>query len=274
MRRGLVASLPLLLAVGLFAFFSTVDSTPGTYRAAGLLARALAAVGCFIGASQFDRGDYMRRAWGFLGFSFFLFFSNALIFGAVTHAAQREISTGRAVTSGMVVLIGNVFTVMGALLVARAWKAAGLNLMVKRTTLIAVTIASVVIGLAITGPSAVNAVHGLLAGQLDFLVRLAAIVGDIVTLGVLGPILLTALALRGGSLAWPWSMIVVGTLGWLVYDGIVSVMTVFDYDRSQVRSLEESLRMFACGSYLAAGILQRMVIQRAPAVSSPPAPTA
>lgn len=274
MRRGLVASLPVLLAVGLYAFFAASDPTPTTYRTAGLVARALAAIGCFIGAAQFDRGDYMRKAWGLLGTAYFVFFLNALIFGAVSHGAQREISSAMAITSGLIVWAGNIATVVGAVMVARAWKAAGLNLMVKPGTRLAVTVISIAIGLLVAGPAAVAALRGLADGQLDSLVRLAACVGDIVTLGVLGPILLTALALRGGSLAWPWSMIVVGTLGWLLYDGVVSVMTLLQYDRGQVRSLEEALRLFACGSFLAAGILQRMVVHQSAAPSASPAPSA
>lgn len=256
MKRVAVAIIPVVFAVALYAFFSAVEPTPTTYRYVGLLARAIAAVGCLIGALQFDRTDYLRRAWGFLALAYGAFFTNALIFGAVSHGAQREISTASAVISGLIVVLGNASTITGAVLLSRAWSQAGLALGVSATARRAVAGVSLLVGLVVAGPAAYAAVMSLLSGNVDALIRVASAVGDIVTLAVLGPILLTAVALRGGSLAWPWALLVVGTLGWLFYDATLTVVALGQIDRTQVRAVEETLRMFACGSLLAAGLLQ------------------
>lgn len=258
MKRVLVAIIPVVLAGVLYAYFSAVEPTATTYRYVGLLARAIAATGCVIGALQFDRGDYLRRAWGYLGAAYAAFFTNALIFGAVSHGAQREISLTSAIISGVIVIFGNACTITGAVLLSRAWSQAGLALGGSATARRVVFVASLLIGVVVAGPAAYSAVMSLLLGNVDSLIRVASAVGDIVTLAVLGPILLTAVALRGGSLAWPWALLVVGTLGWLFYDATLTVVSLGHIDRSMVRSVEETLRMFACGSFLAAGLLQRL----------------
>jgi hypothetical protein len=259
-KRVLLAGLPLALAVAVFAYLTTSEPTAATYRTSGLLARFLAAAGCFIAASQFDRGDYMRRAWMLIGLAYAQLLANALLFGSVSRAGARELSSEAAILSGFIVVAANASIVIGAMMVAHAWKVAGLSLMVTSATRRLVTLASASTGLLVAGPALVSSVQALLGGHLDALTHVASALGDIATLSVLGPILLTALALRGGALAWPWSMLVVGTLGWLVYDGTTTVVALLGYDRSQLRSVEESLRMFACASYLSAGMLQALVV--------------
>jgi hypothetical protein len=41
---------------------------------------------------------------------------------------------------------------------------------------------------------------------------------DIVTLCLITPLLLTAVALRGGSFSWPWGLLTASRLAWLLYD--------------------------------------------------------
>lgn len=259
MNRFFVAALPLLLSAAVAALFASTEPTPTTYRVVGLLARAVAAVGCLIGALQFDRGDYLRRAWAVLGASYVAYFLNALVFGAVSHGATRNLSASAAWASGGIVVLGNVAAVTGAVLLSRAWSQAGLALGVSSQRRHAVFAGSLALGLLVAGPSAVTSLRDLLSGDLDSLVHVASAVGDIATLAVLGPILLTALALRGGSLAWPWALAVVGTFGWLVYDATLTVANLAQLER--VRAVEETLRMFACGSFLAAGLLQAMAVR-------------
>lgn len=272
MIRWAIAAAPVVLSILAYGTLITADFSPGEYRVLGIAARVAAAIGCFIAAFQFDRSDYMRRAWSFFGLGFVLLTVNAVLFGVATHSGARDISSTSKILSGLVVLVANAATVVGAVMVARAWKKAGLSLTVSSTARNAVTAASLLVGLVVAGPSTFGAMGRALGGHLDALTNVASGLGDIATLAVLGPILLTAIALRGGSLAWPWSLIVLGTLGWLFYDATLVIADLMKVERAATRPLEEAFRILACLSFLSAGVLQMLVVRRSAAAASEPRP--
>ena len=67
----------------------------------------------------------------------------------------------------------------------------------------------------------------------------------------------TALALRGGTLAWPWGLIVLGTVGWVLHDASGPIATAFGMAPSELKPLSEAFRWWGCVAYLSAGLLQR-----------------
>lgn len=263
--RWLLLLAPWILAAMAFALFTSMGSSAtlaGYYFDEGLLARAAATAGCLIAAFQFDSGDYLRRAWSFLGACYILLIVNAVFFGGVSHVGAAALSPSAAALSGALVSLANICTIIGTLSVSSAWRVAGLDLNVSPRSRRLATLGSLLVGLAVAGPTAVSDAALVLHGNLNGLKSLASDVGDIVTLGVLAPVLLTARALRGGSLAWPWTLFAMGTFGWLLFDGVSSVTALLAVDESQFKPLEEAFRLIGCFSILSAGILQALAIER------------
>ena len=270
MIRMVLAAAPIALAILAFAVLEAVDLSPAGYRVLGVFIRAIGAAGCFIAAAQFDRADYLRRAWTFYGLGFVFLLINAVVFGAASRTGAQEAGTTTALLRGLLVITANTFTVIGTVMVARAWQKAGLSLTVSSAARTGVFIGSLVLGLGVVGSSLLRDLGALFDGRLDAIARVASDLGDIVTLAVLGPILLTALALRGGSLAWPWSLIVLGTLGWLFVDATVMMGGLLNVQRENLRPLEETFRILACTSFLSAGLLQMLAVRSTSATAPAP----
>ena len=98
--------------------------------------------------------------------------------------------------------------------------------------------------------------HGPAAGLVD----LAASIADITIFALIGPLILTALALRGGSLAWTWGLLTVSSLGWLFFDALDSVSHAQLLVEMQFKPWAECLRLLACSFAMVAGIAQRWAI--------------
>lgn len=272
--RWLIAALPVVVCVAAYAALQSLvgrgAEMGGVYRMGALLARVAAAAGCAIAAAQFDRGDHMRKAWITLSVAFGILVVNALLFGAASHMTARSLSSVAEVGSGVLVAAANLAMIAGELGVARTWNLAGLDLQVSKPVRTASFVGSLVIALVIVGGTAWGDVHQVAQGHYDALSSLGSDLGDVVSLAVLAPILLTALALRGGTLAWPWGLIVVGTLAWLLADGSGAVAAVLEVSPSAVKPLEQAFQMAGCVAYLSAGLLQRRA-RLALAVSAAPA---
>ncbi|HEU4534636.1 MAG TPA: hypothetical protein VFS00_10985, partial [Polyangiaceae bacterium] len=215
---------------------------------------------CALAAFAFGRGDYMRRAWGFMGGCSALLLLDALLFGSNPHGVRRAVSPLVAGASGTLTAFANLSVVVGMVLVARAWRVAGLELRFSRGAWLGASAASSALALAIAGASAWRDTLAVLGGQLDAISSLASDLGDIASLAVLSPVLLTTLTLRGGSLAWPWGALALSTTGWLLFDGLAASGQLFDVHLPMEHAVQEALRVFACASTLAAGLLQRAAL--------------
>lgn len=261
--RMLLASVPLLAAMATFAVVAGTGGAFGAVLALNLAVLGAATAGCVAAAASFDRGDYLWRAWALNSLSNGALVLDTLLFGPTSHFATREISHQAALVSALLSVVANVSGVVVVVLVGRAWSVAGLDLQVSPAKRWAAFAASAALALLITGPGTWSDLQGALAGHGDALSGLVSDLGDIATLAVLAPVVLTALALRGGSLAWPWALLAVSTLGWLFYDGIGTLAPLLHAHGSQLRPLEEALRALACVATLSAGLLQRLAVRPA-----------
>lgn len=272
--RWLIAAAPVAISGLIYAFVQSFvmsgSAADPIYTAVRLVAFTASVVGCGVAAAQFDRGDYMRWAWTAMGLCGVLLLVTLVFFGKVIHLAGNVFSpeSGKIV-NGVLVGLANLCTVVGQLLVARTWRATGMDFQVSRAVKVGAVLGSLVLALVIAGGSTWNHLHLVLSGHLENLTLLFSAVGDIISLVVLAPILLTALSLRGGSLSWPWTMLVVGTIGWVLYDGAATVSGWMHLDPSHVRPLMESFRVWACVAYLSAGLLQRSARLEAVAPAMP-----
>lgn len=262
MKRWLVAGAPVAGALLLAALFNVLPGTPdGRYQFFSLVGKALAAFGAFLAARQFDRGDYLRRAWSLIGLCYVLLFANTLVLSMLLNSRGANEVPALEVVRGVVTVIANLSSIAGMVLVGRAWRVAGLDLQVKRSTIIISTVASFLIGVMIAGSSVWADLQVVFTGQAGALSSVASGLGDIVTLTMMAPILLTALALRGGTLAWPWALNAVTTFAWLVFDGFSLAADHYQLDQGTVLLALTALRFSACLFQLSAGVLQRLAMR-------------
>lgn len=222
---------------------------------------ALATLGSFGAALAFGPGDYLRRAWVLMGTCYALLVVDTLVFGVASSFHTREVSANGAVVSGLLTLAANVVTVVSLVIVSRAWKVAGLELSVSRVGFWALEGGLVVVTLALLGPTLWHQASAAFGGRPDELHELASTLGDVVSLLVLGPLFLTAISLRGGSLSWTWGLLTASTLCWLGVDGAEAVGEWLHLSPVVLLACSEGLRAFASLLQLSAGLAQRAAIR-------------
>lgn len=221
-----------------------------------LLIRVLAVVGSLAGMLAFEKGDHLRRAW--LG-----------LVAAAVAVLVRDL-LGLAGLSGWVVtalgVLSNFALLAGVLLLATAWKKADIPLPGGRSGGSVVAIVGAVLALLVAGPAAWNHGQSLLNGEWANLVLFVSAVVDILALCLLAPLLLTAIALRGGMFAWPWALITASILSWLFYDAAASTAfhETYGFDpRTWLPAaipLAEVFRGLALNYQFAAGLAQRLAV--------------
>jgi hypothetical protein len=72
---------------------------------------------------------------------------------------------------------------------------------------------------------------------------------------------MTAIAVRGGSLRWPWGLLTASLASWLLYDAILTVPEVFHLTGGGFRIAAEQFRFFAGSFAAAAGLAQRRAVR-------------
>jgi hypothetical protein len=151
--------------------------------------------GALAAAQGFERGDYLRRGW-------------LLIAGGVACYLARDatlLSSSRTLTlvGGGLVAIGNASQVVGVAVLARVWRATGLDDAVRghRRALFG---AAVIAAALLTGPSIVHDVASAGSGDVGAIPHVASDLGDAVSFVLLAALVRTALALRGGVVFWVW----------------------------------------------------------------------
>ena len=262
-QRALLAA-PALYAIALAAVALLVSdaSRPATLAIGNEAGKVIALVGCFVAVLVFERGDYLSRAWSTTGLCYLLLIVNDAV-GAAPIANRMSLHQIGA-AQGALVVAANVASVVGTWMLARAWSFAGLEdsedeeARVRRRVVVAGTIAA---SLAITAWPLVHDVRDLASGQLEALVGIASDLGDAICLALVAPLLLTALALRGGVLLWPGAMLTASGLAWLVYDATSGVVDALGVTSTGWVVFTEGLRALACALTLSAGLAQRIAVR-------------
>lgn len=257
------AAIPFIGAVGTFAALHRMHGSvaeDSLYFIVGILAVGAAALGSLVAALAFDAGDYMRRAWALMGWCYGLLVLNTLLFRTASELQARPLTLAEGLVSGALLILANLFSVLGVVRIARAWRVAGLDLRVSPALRWGATLASLGLALALVGGTTWSDIQALLSQEWGALASVASDLGDIIGLALVAPILLTAFALRGGTLGWPWSLLSLSSLGWLLYSAAAVLGSSLGLAESAQRPFEAALRVFACASQLAAGLLQASVL--------------
>jgi hypothetical protein len=225
--------------------------------------KLLGAAGCFIAASRYRRSEYMGVAWYLIGVDYFLLFAKDLLFGRVIHLPGVEPEMA-ATLRAVFVIIANVTASTGAIMLARVWHVAGIALPGSRRIQYAAMMLGVGIAIAIVGWGTWQDIGNLRqTGDKDAIVAIASNLGDSVCFSAIAPILLTAIAMRGGALAWPWALVTLSNVGWLLYDMSWSFERQWALSEHTLRIIAEFWRAQGCAMALAAGLAQRWAIRSA-----------
>lgn len=224
--------------------------------------KLLGAAGCFIAASRYRRREYMGIAWYLIGIDYFLLFVKDMLFGRVIHLPDidPELASTLRVTF---VIIGNAGSAIGCVMLARVWHVAGIALPGSRRLQYAAMVIGIAFAVALVGWGTWQDIGNLRSGDKESYVAIASNLGDIVSFSAIAPILLTAIAMRGGALAWPWALVTLSNVGWLLYDMSWSFERQWALSDHTLRIIAEFWRGQGCIMAFAAGLAQRWAIRSA-----------
>jgi hypothetical protein len=231
----------------------------------GVLA-SLAFAGGMAAGHRFERGDYLRTAWYVVSASYLPLVGSAALRWLDPTSSSEKIGLAR----GLLTLVANFLGAVSMWLFARAYRIAGIDLGSRAKKVTAGVVAGA-IALAIAGVEMYQAASALGGGDYTAMVDLFGAVGDVVTLALIAPILLTALALRGGLLMWPWILIAAANITWLFDDaqGLIAQLLSSDAALATER-WSQMWRVLACALMFTAGLAQRAVLAPEPPEATRP----
>jgi hypothetical protein len=253
--RALVA-LPFVCVALAAAILALVplESRPIALRVVAEVVKTLAFLGPAAGALVFDRSDYLRRGWGLVA---------ACYVCLLTRDAWLILSPGDAfmgvqIARGLLVAVANTCMVVGTWTLARAWQVAGLEHPASPTARRLAIAVAVLASLLFAGPGLVVDLRDTLSGHPGDFWMVASDLGDLLALPVLAPVVMTAFAVKDGTLRWPWGLLAASLAAWLLYDAVLTVPEVLGMaDEGIYRVVADCFRVFAATSVCAAGLAQR-----------------
>jgi hypothetical protein len=169
------------------------------------------AVNAFLTTSKFDTSDRLWKSWMLIGLGYAV--------SAVRHGTRLigyyEPSVMLPVNVANVLLIAqNVAIAIALLLFVMAWRATGLTAPVSRGAQIASTAIGVAVAVFVGGYPLFKA----LSSAEPNLTLFISTAGDIIGFGLIVPLALSALAMRGGLLMHTWVYLASSEVAWLLYD--------------------------------------------------------
>jgi len=231
--------------------------------------KILGLTGSIIAALSFDRGEHLRRAWLLNGSCYAILLLRDLLFGVWL---VRDSGEPSQYLEALMVLVANAGAVTGVWMLSRTWKVAGIALPWSPVRREIVRWIGIVVGFAIAGPSLWVNLNGAINGEVRTIVFAVSSAGDIFSMTLIVPVLLTTLALRGGLLSWPWGLMTASQFAWLLYDAMGTMRLFVHLEPATVTIWSEIFRAYACLYCLSAGIAQRVVSAPDPDAASAPLP--
>jgi hypothetical protein len=221
-------------------------------------AKLLGGLGLMLAAVRYGRREYLFWAWALLSANLSLLGVAELLFTSRFNLAHLGPHAAEVAWAALIV-VANLFAATGTLMLARVWRAVGLALPdpsgAKRMGAIAGMLVAAAAVVYVTLP----ALKGMLKGEALAIVIVVGAVSDLVCFSVITPLALRALALRGGTLAWPWGLISGCFFAWMVYD-VVGIITL-SMTSATGDAAVNGLRILACLLGMGAGLAQRWAIR-------------
>jgi hypothetical protein len=268
-RFHVLAAVPLVWAalfLGLDAAFYGGPSYTAFLRTEVEAAKALTLIGSWAAALAFERGAYQRRAWFLIGGCMALLLTRDL---TLLPFFRRFDAHTIAIAAGILVALANLSQVIGTWMLAHTWKVAQLTLPGSVTSQWLTGAVVALLGAAFAGPSLLRSGGPLLQGDLSRAAGVFSSLGDMVSLWLIAPLLLTALALRGGLFGWPFALLTTSYVAWLGYDALGVIGADLGLGAHASRVGAELFRALGCLFGLSAGLAQRTVVGQVRGLAAP-----
>ncbi len=231
------------------------------------VAYAVSAAVAWNTAQAFDRGDHLRLAWQLLS-------ANLLLIGSLA-LFPDELLTGPAAderarwAASAITVVANACGVVGMTRFALVAQRAGLALPLRAWHRVLAVAALLAVGVAVVGPDVKAMAQLASAGDVWAGAALVADVCDLGLMLLLVPVLLTACAFVGGSLAWPFAFLAGSLFVWVAYDGFQTYGSLLAISPAAGRFVSAFLHRLAAMLVVAAALAQRRALRRAEAARSP-----
>lgn len=253
-----IAVVPFVLAaVAAAALFLVPASAQGaTLQVEVDASKLVAFAGMAAAALAFEPGDYLRRGWGTWAAAYIFLTVRDAVLLCRGHISPLAFDVSR----GVLVTAGNACVVFAAWTLARAWGVAGLEHPGSKNAKRAAVGIAIIAVLLLAGPIFVVDLRELLSGRSLRIDAIASDLGDILALPLIAPVALTALAVQGGTLRWPWTLLTASLVAWLLYDTIYTVPDYFAVPAAPLRLASEPFHVLAAACACAAGLAQRKAV--------------
>lgn len=263
MRYRILAVLPIACALlfGLALLVAGPDGHAIVARAGNEMGKVLGVIGCLAAALAFEPGEYLRRAWILLGMCLVLLLGRDALLLVDGAQGPGPIESLRVALS----FFANLSAVIGTLMIARAWSVAGMALPGPVGARAVAFGAALAVAVALGGASAYLNLTASLQGDARAMIGLASDVGDILSTTLIAPLLLTAIAVRGGLLRWPWGLLTASLFAWLLYNLFTTVLGEVPVHGPTFKLFGEGFRVLACMFQFSAGFAQRFIVRSPPA---------
>jgi hypothetical protein len=239
-------------AIVLFALLPSPGLRSTVFVPLSMTTSGAVAIFSVVAARRVGFRDRLGMAWiGFGASHLFLFATSALV-GDTTRTVTVTLSPTIEWIRNALTLGANLSSVIAFILFARVWSGTGL---VPEWRWLA-TLVSGALSLAVAGRTTWSDALLARSMHLDAIGNLVSDLGDIIGLAIIGPVAATALALRGGALVWPWTLLTISSVAWLVYD-------VGGFFGHAEQTAELSCIIVADLFALAAALAQAMVVRQA-----------
>lgn len=267
-RLGLVV---LLLVVADLAVALSLSSDPSAlsayWRASRLALKTLGGLGSLWAALGLRRDDYMARVWGLFALSYFGLVAGDL--AVVLDGGLAAPALGTSAARGLALVGANAAGVVGSVLLARAYRAAGIGLPRSLAWTAALLAAIVLSGALVAKPLWQDLTRYVDDANLESAGLAFGELCDAVTLVLLVPVVRFALALRGGRLARAWLTLAAAGGAWILYDLVWAWGGAAGGPDTGTRLVAEVFRTAGCLYWALAGWHHRKALEAGPALSSP-----
>lgn len=264
MRVRVFAPLALLcLLLACLLLLPDPDTRHAVFSRMVQASKLLAALGCLAAALAFERGDYLRRAWGLQALALTFLARDVVLVPGVIVPGTVILGMRSEVLDHVCVIASNVTGVLSAWMMARAWQVAGMKLPGSPLRRRAIAGFALLLACAVTGVPLLRSVHAWLEGApVPILVLATSSIGDAAGIVLIAPVLWTVLAMHGGVLGWPWGLFAASMGCWLVYDGLDIVTHLTGPARRGVLdAILDAVRVLACALMGLGGLAQRRAVQ-------------
>jgi hypothetical protein len=249
-----LALIPFVFALVTTAGMFLPQDSGTIYHRVVLIGAALAtAISAFMTMARFAREDRLYACWLLIGAGYSL---------AGVRYVLRVVTlvTGTTFPQPMLdvmLILQNVAIAVALLLFVRAWRATGLAAPGSRSTQWLSIAAGIAVAVLVGG---YPLIRGIATAKAD-LVLLVSTLGDMVGLALIVPLMMSALAMRGGLLMHTWVYLAASEVAWLCYDIWYAFRPGLPLTLPTGRGIEEAIRIVAVLFAFAATLAQRRAIR-------------